>query len=166
MRTDIIGIHALHKAVWWKVDLGGLRNIYSINILFKSYNGYEKRQQGRFAGFSLYVSKTGDIQSSTLCYRNGPQLLPLNFTTICADYGRYVIYYNERIDGVSCPSTYETSNVYTELCEVSVKGCANHGVYGYQCNIPCPTHCNYSICNIEDGTCNTCEASVQDNSVL
>lgn len=82
----------------------------------------EKRQQGRFAGFSLYVSKTGDIQSSTLCYRNGPQLPPLNFTTICAEYGRYVIYYNERIDGVSYPSTYETSNVYTELCEVSVKG--------------------------------------------
>lgn len=40
MRTDIIGIHALHKAVWWKVDLGGPRNIHSINILFKSYNGY------------------------------------------------------------------------------------------------------------------------------
>lgn len=40
MRPDIIGIHALHKAVWWKVDVGGPRNIYSINILFKSYNGY------------------------------------------------------------------------------------------------------------------------------
>lgn len=79
----------------------------------------EKR---RFAGFSLYVSKTGYIQSSTLCYKNGPQLLPLNFTTICTEYGRYVIFYNERMDGVSYPSTYEISNVCTELCEVSVKG--------------------------------------------
>lgn len=77
---------------------------------------------GRFAGFSLYVSKTGDIQSSTMCYKNGRQLPPLNFTTMCREYGRYVIYYNERMDGVSYPSTYEISNVFTELCEVSVKG--------------------------------------------
>lgn len=80
------------------------------------------RQRGRFAGFSLYVSKTGDIQSSTMCSKDGPQLPPLNFTTICAEYGRYVIYYNERMDGVSYPSTYETINVFTELCEVSVTG--------------------------------------------
>lgn len=80
------------------------------------------RQKGRFAGFSLYVSKTGDIQSSTLCYKDGPQLPPLNFTKICTEYGRYVIYYNERMDGVSYPSPYEISNVLTELCEVSVKG--------------------------------------------
>lgn len=81
----------------------------------------ETRQRGRFAGFSLYVSKTGDIQSSTLCYKDG-QLPPLNFTTICAEYGRYVIYYNERLSDVSYPSTYEINNVLTELCEVSVKG--------------------------------------------
>lgn len=82
----------------------------------------ETRQRGRFAGFSLYVSKTGDIQSSTLCYKDGLQLPPLNLTTICAEYGRYVIYYNERLSGVSYPSTYEINNVLTELCEVSVKG--------------------------------------------
>lgn len=80
------------------------------------------RQKGRFSGFSLYVSTTGDIQSSTLCYKDGPQLPPLNFTTICTEYGRYVIYYNERKDGVSYPSTYQIMNVFTELCEVSVKG--------------------------------------------
>lgn len=80
------------------------------------------RQKGRFAGFSLYVSTTGDIHSSTLCYKDGPQLPPLNFTTICTEYGRYVIYYNERMDGVLYPISYEISNVFTELCEVSVKG--------------------------------------------
>lgn len=26
--------------MWWKVDLGGVYNIYSINILFKKYDGY------------------------------------------------------------------------------------------------------------------------------
>lgn len=40
MRTDTIGMNDLHKTVWWKVDLGGQRNIYSISILFKRYNGY------------------------------------------------------------------------------------------------------------------------------
>uniref|UniRef100_A0A8W8NS62 Fucolectin tachylectin-4 pentraxin-1 domain-containing protein n=1 Tax=Magallana gigas TaxID=29159 RepID=A0A8W8NS62_MAGGI len=40
MRANEVGMTALDKTVWWKVDLGGLRNIYSISILFKSYNGY------------------------------------------------------------------------------------------------------------------------------
>lgn len=80
------------------------------------------RQQGRFAGFSLYISNSGDIQRSTLCYKDGPQLPPLIFTTICAEYGRYVIYYNERTSGVSYPKDYEVTNVFTELCEVSVEG--------------------------------------------
>lgn len=40
MRANEVGMTALDKTVWWKVDLGGLRTIYSISILFKSYNGY------------------------------------------------------------------------------------------------------------------------------
>lgn len=80
------------------------------------------RQRGRFAGFSLYVSNTGDIQSSTLCYKNGPHLPPLNFTTLCIEFGRYVIFYNERLDGVIYPDGYQLSTLYTELCEVIVKG--------------------------------------------
>lgn len=40
MRTDKIGITAPGKTVWWKVDLGGTFNIYSINILFKNYDNY------------------------------------------------------------------------------------------------------------------------------
>lgn len=44
----------------------------------------ELRQRGRFAGFSLYLSNNGDIQGSTLCYKDykdEPQLPPLNLTT-------------------------------------------------------------------------------------
>lgn len=37
----------------------------------------EQRQRERFAGFSLYVSNTGDIQGSTLCYKDRPKL-PVN----------------------------------------------------------------------------------------
>lgn len=82
----------------------------------------EMRQRGRFAGFSIYVSNTGDMQTSTLCYKDGPELPPLNFTTTCPEYGRYVILYNERLDGVIYPAGYELTNAYTELCEVIVEG--------------------------------------------
>lgn len=80
------------------------------------------RQRSRFAGFSIYISNTGAINDSTLCYKDGPQLPPLNFTTTCITSGRYVIFYNERIDGVSYPDGYEQASVYTELCEVFVIG--------------------------------------------
>ena len=87
------------------------------------YNFLESRQQGRFAGFSLYISNTGGMESSSLCYKDGPTLPPLNFTTTCTLSGRFVIFYNERLDGVTYPVGYEVeANVYMELCEVSVKG--------------------------------------------
>lgn len=40
MRTNGIGRTLNDKTVWWKVDLGAVYNIYSINILFKHYDGY------------------------------------------------------------------------------------------------------------------------------
>ena len=40
MRTESIGQNNPYKTVWWKVDLGGVYNIYSVNILFKNYDGY------------------------------------------------------------------------------------------------------------------------------
>lgn len=86
-----------------------------------------ERQRGRFAGFSLYVSDAdvsniADIKKSTLCYKDGPQLPPLNFTTICTGFGRYVVFYNERLDAVVYPEKYEYLSMNTELCEVVVKG--------------------------------------------
>ena len=42
MRTKEIGRNSPEKTVWWKVDLGGMLNIHSVNILFKNYNGYGK----------------------------------------------------------------------------------------------------------------------------
>ena len=40
MRTVDISQNSPYKTVWWKVDLGGVYNIYSVNILFKNYDGY------------------------------------------------------------------------------------------------------------------------------
>ena len=82
----------------------------------------ENRQRGRFAGFSLYVSSNGSRDNSSLCYKDGPDLPPLNFTTTCITSGRYVTFYNERLDGVIYPKEYEVSDVVSELCEVIVKG--------------------------------------------
>lgn len=88
----------------------------------------EKRQRGRFPGFSLYVSTTGEISGSTLCYKDGPELPPLNFTTVCTEYGCYVIFYNERRDAVTYPDGYELLNMYPELCEVVVQGLCTYSV--------------------------------------
>ena len=40
MRTDLIGVNSPDRTVWWRVDLGGVYNIYSVNILFKNYEGH------------------------------------------------------------------------------------------------------------------------------
>lgn len=80
------------------------------------------RQRGRFAGFSLYVSNTTDRHDGYLCYKDGPELPPLDFNTNCITNGRYVIFYNERLGGTKYPLSYMTGLVFTELCEVTVTG--------------------------------------------
>lgn len=39
MRSDVIGRNSQKKTVWWKVDLGKSYSIYSVNIIFKDYEG-------------------------------------------------------------------------------------------------------------------------------
>lgn len=40
MRTLEIGFTSPRQTVWWKVDLGDVYTINSINILFRTYDGY------------------------------------------------------------------------------------------------------------------------------
>lgn len=40
MRADSIGQNSFYQTVWWKVDLGVVYSIYSVNILFKNYDGF------------------------------------------------------------------------------------------------------------------------------
>ena len=40
MRTDAISQTSPEQTVWWMVDLGGVYNIYSINILFLNYEKF------------------------------------------------------------------------------------------------------------------------------
>ena len=48
MRTEPIGLSSPDKTVWWMVDLGGIYNIYSVNILFKNYEELGMQQQISF----------------------------------------------------------------------------------------------------------------------
>ncbi|XP_011418522.3 protein draper isoform X1 [Magallana gigas] len=157
MRTEGIGLKSVYHSAWWNVDLGGIYNIYSVNILFKNYEGYETRQRGRFAGFSLYIANTSSIKGSTLCYKDEPQLPPLNFTRVCPYVGRYLIFLNERLDETSYPRGYQLQNVFTELCEVIVEGCTKRGVYGSGCDTACPVNCRENDCHIRNGTCFACK---------
>ncbi|XP_061170684.1 cell death abnormality protein 1-like [Saccostrea echinata] len=156
MKTYEIGQAAPRKTVWSMIDLGETHSIYSISIDFKNQTGYELRQRGRFAGFSLYISDTSKREDGYLCYKNTLPLPPLNFNTTCIGYGRYVIYYNERLEGVKYPEGYSNGNLYTELCEVKIQGCSSSGVYGSNCSIPCPINCQEQRCNIVNGTCLGC----------
>lgn len=40
MRIYEIGCNFLDKIMWWKLDFGRVYNIYSIDILFKNYDGF------------------------------------------------------------------------------------------------------------------------------
>lgn len=40
MGINEIGSNFFDKWVWWKVDLGVVYSIYSIDILFRNYDGY------------------------------------------------------------------------------------------------------------------------------
>ena len=40
MRTSPIGGTSSYNSVWWRVDLGGVHSIYSVNIMFKNYDGW------------------------------------------------------------------------------------------------------------------------------
>ncbi|XP_065922548.1 multiple epidermal growth factor-like domains protein 10 [Magallana gigas] len=156
-RMEDIGTSAPNRSTWWYVDLGSTYNVVNIRIQFKDYKGYTMRQRGRFAGFSLYVSNTTNRHMGQLCYKDGPQLPPLDFHTNCITHGRYVIFYNERIPGTTYPIGYVESPVFTELCEVTVTGCSSSGVYGENCDKVCPDNCQERRCDIINGTCLNCK---------
>ncbi|XP_056017439.1 multiple epidermal growth factor-like domains protein 6 [Ostrea edulis] len=160
-RTAKIGTPLIvpDKWTWWYINLEKVLSIYSIRIQFKDYGEqYVRRQRGRFAGFSLYVSNTTIKEDGYLCYKNGQELPALDFSTTCVKHGRYVIFYNERLDGTTYPTGYQIETVFTELCEVTVTGCEESGVYGYNCDLPCPYNCQESRCDIVNGTCLGCTA--------
>eukprot|EP00105_Crassostrea_gigas_P010418 XP_011425691.1 PREDICTED: cell death abnormality protein 1 [Crassostrea gigas] len=137
-------------ATWW-VNLTSIHNYW-----------YRAFLAGRLLGFSVYVSNTTDRSQGTLCFKDDNftiNTIPPVFTTNCSVHGQYVIYYNERLQGVVYPDGYY-SYVDSDLCEVEVYGCPVTGFYGSNCSIPCPdVNCQY--CHIETGYSQCCKPGYQ-----
>ena len=73
-----------------------------------------------FLGFSLYISNTTDKSQGTLCYKDSNytmNTIPPVVNITCPVLGQYVIFYNERLTGVSYPPDY-SSYAFNLLCEV------------------------------------------------
>ena len=78
-----------------------------------------------FLGFSLYISNTTDKFQGTLCFKDSKYTLstiPPVVNITCPVHGKYVIYYNERLVGVSYPPDYQPYGAENLLCEVEVYG--------------------------------------------
>lgn len=56
-----------------------------------------------------------------MCYKDGFKFLLLIFIIFCMYFGCYVIFFNERLEGVNYFWGYEFS-IFIELCEVVVEG--------------------------------------------
>ncbi|XP_056002949.1 receptor-type tyrosine-protein phosphatase epsilon-like [Ostrea edulis] len=147
-------------AKWW-VDLGGVLSIHHMTIYYRtdnvawdSNNGYT----ARFLGFSVYISNTTNKDDGVLCFKDTMYTnatVPNTTTITCPRHGRYVIYYNERLQNVTYPDGY-SQYAYNELCEFEVYGCPIPGVYGENCNNQCPQNCQERHCDIVNGTCLGC----------
>lgn len=136
------------------VDLGSVASISHINIYYRTEGSY---YVSRMAGYFLYVSNTNSIDDAHLCFHHDDTLsgIPtINEKINCSVRGRYVIYYNERRDGVHYPYYY-SKYAYNEICELEVFGCT--GYFWNNCSTPCSNNC-IDKCDLISGRCDVCSS--------
>nr|XP_022308884.1 cell death abnormality protein 1-like isoform X1 [Crassostrea virginica] len=156
----VISGNKMQTATWW-VNLTSILSIHHITIYYRTGNvewGTHNGFTGRFLGFSVFVSNSTDTSDGTLCFKDTNftlKTIPPVLNITCLLHGQYVIYYNERLPGITYPDGYSTY-AYNELCELEVYGCPEPGYYGSNCSVPCPDpNCRY--CHLDTGTCQICE---------
>ncbi|XP_062575960.1 proprotein convertase subtilisin/kexin type 5-like [Saccostrea cucullata] len=148
----------------WGVNLDNILSIRSVVIYYRTENSIwdsSNQYPGRFLGFSLYISNSTQRNDGHLCFNDTNytvKTIPPVVTIICPVNGQYVIYYNERLDGISYPVDY-SEYAFNELCEVEVYGCPLPGFYGKNCDQPCPSNCRF--CHIDTGICQSCKPGFQ-----
>ncbi|XP_065940920.1 uncharacterized protein [Magallana gigas] len=148
-----------HITASWNVDLGKIMSIHHVDIYYskESDSEYESTSRGTFAGFSLYISNSTNLNNESLCYhrlQNGTNSPPSVMSIQCEMIGRYVTIYNERLPEQTYPDYY-SSTAELELCEVEVYGCQGISQYGDYC-LTCPSTCPDARCNMSTGSCFQC----------
>nr|XP_022305737.1 uncharacterized protein LOC111112507 [Crassostrea virginica] len=144
----------------WRVDLGAVRSIYHIVILYATGNRVWDENNlftKYFLGFSVYISNKTNKEDGVLCFRDTNHTnatIPNPVNTTCPYHGRYVIYYNNRTHP-PYPEGY-SDVAWNTLCEVEVYGCPFRGYYGENCSLECPQNCQEGYCDIVEGTCFGC----------
>ena len=102
--------------------------IFMVFLIFYVFFSVETDKSSGFPsrvlGFSLYVSNSTNRSEGNLCFKDTfytKETVPMVFSLPCLEHGQYIIFYNERLNGVSYPDEYST-HAFCDLCEVEVYG--------------------------------------------
>uniref|UniRef100_A0A8W8NS93 EGF-like domain-containing protein n=1 Tax=Magallana gigas TaxID=29159 RepID=A0A8W8NS93_MAGGI len=153
------------KTVWWKVDLGEVYSIYSINIQFRNFDGYGCNNASVY-GSNCDIPCPANCKDNTCHIQSGacslckPGWTGVICNTKCRE-GWYGINCSQQCSGHCRDDT--PCNHVTGQCENKCaagwtglhcnKECIN-GHYGYNCVNKCSGHClNNSPCNKQTGQC-------------
>lgn len=78
----------------------------------------------RLLGFSIIVSNTTNHKDGVICFHDqiyNKNTIPSVVDILCSVVGRCVIYYNERLPGVTYHAEH-SQYAFSDLCEVEVYG--------------------------------------------